>query len=144
MAEDKERLQTYVTYDLASIIKDIEVSASYIPALQSMITRKIMESDKVDEIGNIFQKFEKMVKDSQDGVSQEEANLSFDQWEADLYVLFSLVQMLKFKAKEQNLEIKTETTTTKAEFEQLARDAFKGEDITQKLKDLDSTLKIVK
>jgi len=52
--------------------------------------------------------------------------------------------MFKYKAKEQNLEIKQETTTTKAEFEQLARDAFKGEDITQKLKDLDSTLKIVK
>ena len=134
MAEDKERLQTYVTYDLASIIKDIEVSASYIPALQSMITRKIMASDKV----------EKMVKNSQDKVPEDEANLSFDQWEADLYILFSLVQMFKYKAKEQNLEIKQETTTTKAEFEQLARDAFKGEDITQKLKDLDSTLKIVK
>jgi len=144
MAEDKERLQTYVTYDLASIIKDIEVSASYIPALQSMITRKIMTSDKVDEIGTIFTKFEKMVKNSQDKVPEDEANLSFDQWEADLYILFSLVQMFKYKAKEQNLEIKQETTTTKAEFEQLARDAFNGEDITQKLKDLDSTLKIVK
>lgn len=144
MAEDKERLQTYVTYDLASIIKDIEVSASYIPALQSMITRKIMASDKVDEIGTIFTKFEKMVKNSQDKVPEDEANLSFDQWEADLYILFSLVQMFKYKAKEQNLEIKQETTTTKAEFEQLARDAFKGEDITQKLKDLDSKLKVVK
>lgn len=144
MSENKERLQTYVTYDLKSIIKDIEVSASYIPALQSMITRKIMSSDKVEEIGNIFQKFEKMVKDSQDGVSEEEANLSFDQWEADLYILFSLVQMLKFKAKEQNLEIKTETTATKAEFEELAKEAFAGNDIKEKLIDLESKLKIVK
>ena len=144
MAKNKERLQTYVTYDLKSIIKDIEVSASYIPALQSMITRKIMSSDKVEEIGNIFQKFEKMVKDSQDGVSEEKANLSFDQWEADLYILFSLVQMLKFKAKEQNLEIKTETTATKAEFEELAKEAFAGNDIKEKLIDLESKLKIVK
>lgn len=144
MAKNKERLQTYVTYDLKSIIKDIEVSASYIPALQSMITRKIMSSDKVEEIGNIFQKFEKMVKDSQDGVSEEEANLSFDQWEADLYILFSLVQMLKFKAKEQNLEIKTETTATKAEFEELAKEAFAGNDIKEKLIDLESKLKVVK
>ena len=94
MAEDKERLQTYVTYDLASIIKDIEVSASYIPALQSMITRKIMASDKVDEIGTIFTKFEKMVKNSQDKVPEDEANLSFDQWEADLYILFSYLPFL--------------------------------------------------
>ena len=144
MAKNKERLQTYVTYDLKSIIKDIEVSASYIPALQSMITRKIMSSDKIEEIGNIFQKFEKMVKDSQDGVSEEEANLSFDQWEADLYILFSLVQMLKFKAKEQNLEIKTETTATKAEFEELAKEAFAGNDIKEKLIDLESKLKVVK
>ena len=85
-----------------------------------------------------------MVKNSQDKVPEDEANLSFDQWEADLYILFTLVQMFKYKAKEQNLEIKQETTTTKAEFEQLARDAFKGEDITQKLKDLDSKLKVVK
>ena len=103
-----------------------------------------MSSDKVEEIGNIFQKFEKMVKDSQDGVSEEEANLSFDQWEADLYILFSLVQMLKFKAKEQNLEIKTETTATKAEFEELAKEAFAGNDIKEKLIDLESKLKIVK
>jgi hypothetical protein len=144
MSENKKRLQTYVTYKLEAIVKDISVSASYIPALQSMITRKIMSSDRIDDIGNIFQKFEKMVKDSQDGVSEEEANLSFDQWEADLYVLFSLVQMLKFKAKEQNLEIKTETTATKAEFEELAREAFKGNDIEEKLKDLESKLKIVK
>lgn len=144
MAKDKERLQTYVTYDLKSIIKDIEVSASYIPALQSMITRKIMSSDKVEEIGNIFQKFEKMVKDSQDGVSEEQANLSIDQWEADLYVLFSLVQMFKFKAKEQNLEIKTETTATKAEFEELAREAFAGNDIKEKLEELESKLKVIK
>ena len=144
MAEDKERLQTYVTYDLASIIKDIEVSASYIPALQSLITRKIMSSDKVEEIGTIFNKFEKMVKASQDKTPKEETNISFDQWESDLYILFSLVQMFKYKAKEQNLEIKQETTTTKAEFEQLAKDAFAGEDITQKLKDLDSKLKVVK
>jgi len=144
MAEDKERLQTYVTYDLGSIIKDIEVSASYIPALQSLITRKIMSSDKVEEIGTIFNKFEKMVKASQDKIPKEETNISFDQWESDLYILFSLVQMFKYKAKEQNLEIKQETTTTKAEFEQLAKDAFNGQDITQKLKDLDSKLKVVK
>lgn len=144
MAEDKERLQTYVTYDLASIVKDIEVSASYIPALQSMITRKIMSSDKVEEIGTIFNKFEKMVKASQDKIPKEETNISLDQWESDLYILFSLVQMFKYKAKEQNLEIKQETTTTKAEFEQLAKDAFNGEDITQKIKDLDSKLKVVK
>jgi len=144
MSENKERLQTYVTYKLDAIVKDISVSASYIPALQSMITRKIMSSDRIDDIGNIFKKFEQMVQNAKDEVPQEEVELSFDEWEADLYVLFSLLQNFKFKAKEQDLEVKTETTATKAEFEELAREAFKGNDIEEKLKDLESKLKIVK
>ena len=103
-----------------------------------------MSSDRIDDIGNIFKKFEQMVQNAKDEVPQEEVELSFDEWEADLYVLFSLVQNFKFKAKEQDLEVKTETTATKAEFEELAREAFKGNDIEEKLKDLESKLKIVK
>ena len=43
MSEEKKELQTYVTYDTKSVIKDIELSASYIPALQNIVSNLIIE-----------------------------------------------------------------------------------------------------
>jgi hypothetical protein len=58
--------------------------------------------------------------------------------------LFSLIQLFKYKAHEQGLEIETETTVTKAELADLAKMVEKGEDITETLKDINSKMTIVK
>ena len=61
-----------------------------------------------------------------------------------LYTLFSLLQQLKFKAKEQDLEIQTETTATKEEVAALGKAMLSGEDVRDKIQDLESSLKVIK
>ena len=145
MSEEKKELQTYVTYDTISVIKDIELSASYIPALQNIVSNLIMADDKVDTIGETFKKFDIIAQKSKDGIPEDEADLPvISKWEADLYVLFSLTQSLKYKAQKQGLEIKTETSATKEEMQALAKDAFDGKNVAEKLKDIESKMRIVK
>lgn len=142
-----DKLQTFHTYDFSKTIKDIEVSTVYITALQNIISKMIMADDKWDTVGEVFAKFEKIVEAaSNPDLTEEEKDAvpKLDEWEADLYTLFSILQQLKFKAKEQGLEIKTETTATKEEVAALGRAMLAGEDVRDKIKDLESSLKVVK
>ena len=142
-----DKLQTFHTYDFSKTIKDIEVSTVYITALQNIISKMIMADDKWDTVGEVFAKFEKIVEAaSNPDLTEEEKDAvpKLDEWEADLYTLFSILQQLKFKAKEQGLEIQTETTATKEEVAALGRAMLAGEDVRDKIKDLESSLKVVK
>lgn len=142
-----DKLQTFHTYDFSKTIKDIEVSTLYITALQNIISKMIMADDKWDTVGEVFAKFEKIVEAaSNPDLTEEEKDAvpKLDEWEADLYTLFSILQQLKFKAKEQGLEIQTETTATKEEVAALGRAMLAGEDVRDRIKDLESSLKVVK
>lgn len=142
-----DKLQTFHTYDFSKTIKDIEVSTVYITALQNIISKMIMADDKWDTVGEVFAKFEKIVEAaSNPDLTEEEKDAvpKLDEWEADLYTLFSILQQLKFKAKEQGLEIQTETTATKEEVAALGRAMLAGEDVRDRIKDLESSLKVVK
>ncbi len=75
---------------------------------------------------------------------EKDAVPKLDEWEADLYTLFSLLQQLKFKAKEQDLEIQTKTTATKEEIAALGKAMLSGEDVRDKIQDLESSLKVIK
>ena len=59
-------------------------------------------------------------------------------FESDIYTLFSLVQLFKYQAFKQGLELKTETTVTKAEIAELTKMVEKGEDVTEALKDINA------
>lgn len=142
-----DKLQTFHTYDFSKTIKDIEVSTVYITALQNIISKMIMADDKWDTVGEVFAKFEKIVEAaSNPDLTEEEKNAvpKLDEWEADLYTLFSILQQLKFKAKEQGLEIQTETTATKEEVAALGRAMLAGEDVRDQIAALESSLKVVK
>ena len=143
-----DKLQTYVTYDFKKTINDLSISTTYIPALQSIITKKIMDDpERQETIGDTFKNFDIIVKAAnKPDITEEEIKAlpQLDQWESEVYTLFSLVQSFKYHAKEQKLEIETETTTTREDFAKLAREAFEGGDITQNLKDIASSLKVVK
>ena len=67
-----------------------------------------------------------------------------DQFESRIYTLFSLLQELKYKAKQQGLEQQTETTATADEFKEVAEMLKRGEDVTEKFQVLQSKLKVVK
>ena len=148
MADKKQRMQTYVTYDPSKVIKDIEVSTTYIPALQSILSKRILDDPtKSETIGETFKKFEEIVKFSNlDNPTEEDVKNvpQLSGWESELYTLFSLVQLFKFKAGEQGLEIKTETDVTREEFQQMAKDAVGGADVSAKIKEIADRLRVVK
>jgi hypothetical protein len=141
MAEDK--LHSQITYDFNKSITDIEVNPAYINGLQRITNSIIINSDRASEMPAIFTKFDKIVKqfNNQD---EDQTPIPLDTFESDIYTLFSLIQLFKFKAYEQGLEIKTETTVTKAELATLAKMVEKGEDVTVTLKDINAKMTIVK
>ena len=47
-------------------------------------------------------------------------------------------------AQKQNLEVKTETSATKADLEELAKMIQKGSDVSEKIKDINAKMTIVK
>ena len=91
----------------------------------------------------IFKKFEKIVEQNKVAVEERE-DIPLDVFESDIYTLFSLVQLFKYQAFKQGLELKTETTVTKAEIAELTKMVEKGEDVTEALKDINAKMTVVK
>jgi hypothetical protein len=140
MSEDK-KLNTVVTYDQTKSITGIEVSAAYIEAFQRILSEMILDAEDPSLLPATFEKFNKIAELKEgDEPPQFEINL----YESNLYTLFSLLQLLKFKAKEQGLEIHTETTATKKDMEELSNLVTKGADVSEKLKEINSKMKVVK
>jgi len=141
MADDK--LHSQITYDFTKDIKGIDINPAYIHGLQRITNTAIINSDRGADMPGIFAKFEEIVTQH---TKPEEGKVAIvlDEFEADIYTLFSLIQLFKYKAHEQGLELETETTVTKDELVNLAKMIEKGEDITEALKHINSQMTIVK
>lgn len=141
MADDK--LHSQITYDFTKDIKNIDINPAYIHGLQRITNTAIINSDRGADMPGIFAKFEEIVTQH---TKPEEGKVAIvlDEFEADIYTLFSLIQLFKYKAHEQGLELETETTVTKDELVDLAKMIEKGEDITEALKHINSQMTIVK
>ena len=137
MSEEK-KLQTIHTYDFNDTIKNIEVSTAYIPGLQRILTDMFINySEGTDKLPDMFKKFEQTL-DKEDKTSVE-----LNKEQADIYTLFSLLQLFKYQANEQGLAKKTETEATIEELKELTLMMYKQEDISEKLKDIQSKMKVV-
>ena len=143
MEKDEKKLHTYVTYDFEKTITGIEISPAYINGLQRITHKLIIESERGAEMPKIFEKFNKIVEQHLDP-EEDQTAVPLDEFESDVYTLFSLIQLFKFKAKEQDLELKTETTVTKDELSKLGEMIGKGEDVTEALKTINDKMTIVK
>jgi|TARA_R110000787_G_scaffold7563_1_gene25656 hypothetical protein len=141
MSEEK-RLQTVFTYDHSKSITGIELSTAYITGLQRLCNQMIMDSDRISEMPQIFKKFELMLNIKDDQVLPED--IKFDGFESDLYTLFSMLQYFRFKAREQNLEIATETDATMEDIASLTSMIENKEDFATKLKEINDKMKVVK
>lgn len=62
MAEEKKELQTYVTYDFTKVIEGIKVSTVYIPGIEKILTNWVTQDDKIETIGETFNKFVEIQK----------------------------------------------------------------------------------
>ena len=141
MSDDK--LHSQVTYDFTKTITDISLNPAYIHGLQRICNEMIINSDRGAEMPNIFKKFEKIVNQATKPI-EDQKPVELDVFESNIYTLFSLIQLFKYRAKEQDLELKTETTVKKSELAALAKLVEKGEDITDALANINSQMTIVK
>jgi len=139
-----QELQSRVTYDFTKNITDLEINPAYIHGLERITNKMIIDnSDRGSELPGIFAKFDKIVSQAKLPLEEQE-QIPLDEFESDIYTLFSLIQLFKYMAQKQNLEIKTETTATKAELAELAKMIQKGADVSEKLKDINAKMSIVK
>tara|TARA_R100000935_G_scaffold20285_1_gene38384 strand:- start:17 stop:463 length:447 start_codon:yes stop_codon:yes gene_type:complete len=144
------KMQSYATYDYSKNIdcSEMKLSTVYINALQKVCSDMIIQDEeKASSVGATFQKFEDIVKIANDPDSTDEDKAALpklDAWESNLYTVFSLLQQLKYLAKDQGLEILHETSATKEEVEAMADLVKSGKNITDKMHDLESKLRIVK
>jgi len=140
-----KELQTFDTFDPTATIKDIELSTVYITSLQNMITEMIYDETKIDTVGETFIKFDKIKQASEEGDNEKVKAIQLDNWERKVYTLFSLLQVFKFKAIDQGLNQRTETTATKDDIKELGELLMKGDKKgLKKLEEIESKLKIVK
>ena len=123
-----ETLQTYITYDHSKTITGIECSTVYITSFQNIIQHEILSSDRIETVGETFKKFDQIVT----------AGTKIDKGE----VLTK--EETEAMPKQQGLEIETKTTATKEDLKEMTEMVKSGKDISDKLKDLESKLKIVK
>jgi hypothetical protein len=137
---EENKLQTFDTYDFKDTIKDISVSTAYIPGLQRIITDMFLNySEGTEKLPDLFKKFEQNLGKNQ----EDKTALDLTKEQADIYTLFSLLQLFKYNANQQGLAKKTETTATVEELKELASMMSKQQDVTEKLKELQSKMKIV-
>jgi hypothetical protein len=137
---EENKLQTFDTYDFKDTIKGIEVSTAYIPGLQRILTDMFMNfSGGTSKLPEMFKKFEQNI----DKNEEDKVNLELNKEESDIYTLFSLLQLFKYLANEQGLAKKTETTATIEELKELGLMMHRQEDITDKLKELESKIKVL-
>jgi len=125
------------TYDLTKNIKDIEINTGFILGLDSILMYYIGNIiEDPTTLPSTFKKFEAIIK----GEATDDNPIELDYIERQLYTLFALQQLLKAKAKEQNLEIPVETKVTKEQVTEYMRSVInedgKADEKLQKIAEL--------
>jgi len=138
-----EKLHSQITYDFTKVITDISLNPAYIHGLQRICNEMIVNSDRGAEMPTIFKKFENIINQNTKPI-EDQKPVQLDVFESNIYTIFSLIQLFKYHAKKQDLEIETETTVKKSELAALAKLVENGEDITDALADINSQMTVVK
>jgi hypothetical protein len=84
-----------VIYDYSKVIKDVEISTTYIPGIQQVLTTILAFVGSPEEITKIYKKIQSLM--------EGDTSIELTADENNVYVLLSLIQELKRKAKEQGL-----------------------------------------
>jgi hypothetical protein len=118
-------LQATHTYDLTKNIKDIEINTGFILGLDAIIMFYISNIiEDPSTLSSTFKKFEMILK----GEDDKENPLELDFIERQMYTLFAMQQLLKAKAKEQNLQIPLESKVTKDDLTEYMKMMVKGDE----------------
>lgn len=137
---DKTIKQEMVTYDFTRNIVGIEINPSFINGLQTLASKYMLNATEEDQvkIPAAMKKFELIMAYDPKGTDPM-PQLQLDPFEQDLYVLFGLINYLRYEAEEQGLTIKGEVEVNedlmKTAKDQLAQGSLDG-DLLTRLKDL--------
>tara|TARA_R100000951_G_scaffold10387_1_gene8856 strand:- start:2108 stop:2536 length:429 start_codon:yes stop_codon:yes gene_type:complete len=135
----KEELLTYDEWDYKDVIKDIKLSTIFIISLQNIIQDMIYSEDRIETVGDTFKKFDKIKDNHNNGESDVMKDIELDNWEKQIYALFSILQVLKAKAYEQKLNKPTKTTATMKDIKEISKLMMEGSDkVQEKLEELAS------
>ena len=143
-SDDKK---TVWEYDQTKLIENLKVHTSYIGALQRVTSKFILRSSEEDQLRlpETINQFNKLVVHNieRDG----DPGIRFDEWQSDLYVLFSLTQLMKYEAQQQGLAKEVEVEYDDAAIQELAKQVASGKvdpDLQKKVEDIADKLKIVR
>jgi len=135
----KEEFVTYDEWDYKDIIKDIELSTVFITSLQNIIQDMIYSENRIETVGDTFKKFDKIKDNHNSGESDAMKDIELDNWEKQIYTLFSILQVLKHKAYEQKLNKPTKTTATMKDLKEISKLMMEGSDkVQEKLEEIAS------
>ena len=135
----KEKFITYDEWDYKDIIKDIELSTVFITSLQNIIQDMIYSENRKETVGDTFKKFDKIKDNHNSGESDAMKDIELDNWEKQIYTLFSILQVLKHKAYEQKLNKPTKTTATMEDLKEISELMMNGSDkVKEKLEEINS------
>lgn len=145
MSEDKKTASVW-DYD-QEVIKDLQIHTSYIGGLQRITSKFILRSSEEDQLRlpETIDKFNKLVQ--HDHAKDGTPDIRLDEWESDLYVLFSLVQLLKFEANAQGYAKEINVDYDNSDMVELSKQVAQGKidkDLAAKVDAIASKLKIVK
>jgi hypothetical protein len=138
------RTKTVTEYDYNKTIKNAELNPSYINGLQRISSKYILQLDEEKQaaLPSAFEKFNKLLAfDYTDG---KQPDVDLNEWESDIYILFSLTQYLKGLAEDQGLTTKTEVEIQLQDIKDIAKAAETGDfpqELADKMVDLASKLK---
>lgn len=128
--------QEMITYDFTKNIVGVEINPSFINGLQTIASKYMLNATEEDQvkIPDAMKKFELIMAYDPKGTDPM-PQLQLDPFEQDLYVLFGLINYLRYEAEEQGLTIKEEVEVNedlmKAAKDQLAQGALDGDLLTQ-------------
>ena len=137
---EKTIKQEMVTYYFTKNIVGIEINPSFIVGLQTIASKFMLDASEEDQvkIPDAMKKFELIMAydpKSTDPMPQ----IQLDSFEQNLYVLFGLINYLRYEAEKQGLTIKGEVEVNedlmKDAQDKLAQGSLDG-DLLNKLKDL--------
>lgn len=103
-------LEATVTYDLTKNIKDLEINTGFILGLDAILMyyfANVVEDPST--LATTFKKFDVILSGEKDSTKIP----TLTEIERQIYTLFAIQQLLKAKAKEQNLEVALESKVTK-------------------------------
>jgi|31_taG_2_1085359.scaffolds.fasta_scaffold32489_2 hypothetical protein len=131
------------TYDLTKNITDIEVNTGFILGLDAILMyyfTNIVEDPTT--LPAMFRKFGSILG----AKDEKEITVELDYIERQIYTLFTLQQLLKVKAKEQNLIVPVKSEVTKQDLADYMKAIMNSDDKTamDKLEKLESLLKTEK